>query len=119
VRKSVGCVVCCCHCACHSCWWALPKVWWFASISEFLGSWAFEYCMYCIESIHWWNMYTISRLRRQAVAFVSAGAPLGLLPSCIWCLQGYFGLFMLFSRFIVSLSMFRYRLFGGRVCLGL
>jgi len=57
VRKSIVGVVCCCPLACHSCSWGLSKVPMFGSILYFLGSWVFEYCIYCIEMIYWRNMY--------------------------------------------------------------
>jgi hypothetical protein len=37
-------------------------------------------------------------------------APLGLLIPCVWWPRGHFDPFMLFSRFIVSISILKYRL---------
>ena len=34
VRGCIISVLCCCQCACHSCWWGLAKVSWFSSISD-------------------------------------------------------------------------------------
>jgi hypothetical protein len=50
------------------------------------------------------------------VQLAGVSAPLGLLISYIWSPRGHFDPFMLFSRFIVSLSILRYRLFGARMC---
>jgi hypothetical protein len=56
VRKSILVVVCCCPCACHSCWWGLSKVTRFASLFHFFDSWAFGYYMYYTETTNSWNL---------------------------------------------------------------
>ena len=116
VRKSILVVVCCSPCACHSCQWGLPKVSRFGSISNFLGSRAFEYCIYYIEITNSWSLSNSFCLRTVECS----------LCEC-WCTSGLFYILHLvvmrsfwsicdFYGFIVSISMFRYRLFGGRVC---
>jgi hypothetical protein len=51
-----------------------------------------------------------------AVQVAGVGAPLGLLAPGIWWPQGHFDRFVIFSEFIISLSMFRHRLLQARPC---
>ena len=62
-RKYIVCVVCLSPCACHSCLWGLPKVSRFGSISDFFGSWAFEYCIEYTKFINSWNLFQSFCLR--------------------------------------------------------
>ena len=46
---------------------------------------------------------------------LSAGAPLGLLISYIWWSRGHFDPLVIFPGFLVSISMFRCRLFEAKL----
>ena len=53
------------------------------------------------------------------VQLAGVSAPLGLLISCVWWPQLYFGRFVIFSGFVLPISMFRYPLFRASLCVSL
>jgi hypothetical protein len=89
VRESIVVVLCSCQCACLLCWWGLPKLWWFGSISDFLGSWVFEYYIYCIQMVYWWNTYKLFCSRRLVSCACPFELPHATEGGLLWLLVVY------------------------------
>jgi hypothetical protein len=117
VRESIVGTCFCCQCACHTCQWGPAKVLRFGSISDFLGSWAFEYYMYYIEITNSWNLCRCFCLRKVECSLYECWCTSGLaLVPCLWWSCGHFDRFVIFSGFIVWIWIFRYRLFEAKLC---